>query len=319
MSKIDAEPRGINPDKLNGRDLTRKQLFAAFGFAGAVALSPTFVRGATAEAADLGDVHGEEFRGKLGIVDLRGAVVVSAPGIPLRVTGDFDLADHPPFRNGWPLEPGHPNPLQNVLGEPGGFLADRDLIANNEPQNLVAWNEKVDRREAEYIVRGGPDANFFSLETRSDFGQSINAQGHWEFNMPLPKHVIVRVDAEEGWLRVRSASRDVLIDLYQASLVPGLQAHHSLFIRTPYEEESLFTADMPTVPGTQVQILGRRVARHIAFASQEAALQGSWQRQGRPAYPRIFYHTANVNDLTFGSVESPASGHLYHHLGDNYL
>ncbi len=259
----------------------------------------------------------------LTITDLRGKIVVSAPNVPSKVSGSFDLADHPPFRNGGFLEAGHPNPLQNVLADPGAFLVDLDKVVRDEPGNLPVWKAKIARGEAEASIKPGegPDVNFYDFQSPGGPGWSMK-DGHWQFDLALPKHVIIRIDAEEGWVRLRSGGKDpkdLLVDLYQAGAKDGERAHHTLFIRTPYEDECRLTLEMPTVPGTQLQIFGMQVTYPTAFASQEAFLQGVAVRQASPAVPRYLVHGLNANDLTFGSAESPGPGKPFQHLRNNYL
>lgn len=262
-------------------------------------------------------------KGEWQVIDLRGKAIVGVSGVPSRVTGSFDLADHAIFKSNLPGTESGSNPLQNVLGEPGAFLADRDLIAKTEPQNLASWDAKVKAGHAEYIRTSGPNINFYDLQSNADRGVSWNAEkGVYEFRLNLPKHVIVRIDAEEAKVLMTSASGDrkVRIDMCQSGATRGVDfGHQTLFARSPYEQGMLLVIESPTIPGTQVQILGLEVKDPTAFASMESFLQGVEPRQARPDYPEYFVHTFNMNDLTWGSAESPTPKAPFKVLKNNYL
>lgn len=252
--------------------------------------------------------------GSWQITDLKGKGVVSISGVPNRVTGNFDLADHGIFRSVSGLEA-----LKNVLGEPGSFLAD----PNNIPAaDKASWDAKVNAGLAEYIRTGGPNRNFFDLQSRTDYGVSLNpVTGLYEFNLSLPPHVILRIDAEEAKVFLASANGDrkIRLQMCQSGATRGVDfGHQTLFIRTPYAQGVSLRLESPTIPGTQVQIYGLQVQSPSAFVSGEAFLQGVKVRQDRADYPRYLAHTLNMNDLTLGSVESPAPGAPFQVIEKNY-
>lgn len=257
--------------------------------------------------------------GGLQIADLKGKGIVSVSGVPARVSGGLDLADHGIFTNGFPGLNGPDNPLRNVLGEPGAFLADPDNIPTAD---RASWDAKVKAGFAEYIRRSGPNVNFFDLQTNSDRGVSWNAEkGIYEFVLVLPKHVIVRIDAEEAKVLATSANgdRNIRFEMCQSGATRGVDfGHQTLFIRTPYEQGSVIKLESPTIPGTQVQVFGMEVKDPTAFASAEAAFQGVRGRQARPDYPEYFMHTLNMNDLTLGSAESPSATAPFQAIKSNY-
>lgn len=260
--------------------------------------------------------------GEWQIKNSNGRAVVGVSGIPQQVTGNFDLANHGIFTSLLPGMAQGANPLQNVLGEPGAFLADRALIEKTEPQNLGSWDSKVKAGYAEYIRTSGPDVNFFDLQNVTDRGVSLNPEtGKYELKLNLSKHLIVRVDAEEANILMKSANgdRNVRINLCQSGSTPGDDfGHQTFFIRTPYEQGSTLVLENPTIPGTQVQILGMEVKDATAFASIESFLQGVEQRQARPDYPGYYAGTFNINDKTLGYTESLRPKAPFKTLKKNY-
>lgn len=248
------------------------------------------------------------------IADLRGKAILGVTGVPSKATGSFDLADHAPFRSVSGLEA-----LKNVLGEPGAFLADPNNISGADK---ASWDAKVVAGYAEYIRRSGPAINFFDLQSKNDYGVSFNqTTGLYEFNLALPPHVIVRIDAEEAKIFMASANgdRNIRFEMCQSGATRGVDlGHQTLFIRSPYAQPSSLRLESPTIPGTQIQIFGMQVKNPTAFASAESFLQGVAARQGRADYPEYFVHALNMNDLTLGSSESPTPGASFQVVGKNY-
>lgn len=247
--------------------------------------------------------------GALQITDVRGVPVMGVDGgVKSHITGSFDLADHFPFISNLPGLSGTGNPLRNVLGDPGALLADRDLVARTEPGNLGFWDSQVAAGMAEYLQRG---VNFFELQTPQP-----------ELRLSLPKHVIVRIDAEEANVSMISASgdRNVRLNLCQAGTTDNgfPRAHQTLFIRSPYEQASTLVISNPTAPGTEVQIFGMNVKNPTAFASANAFLQGVQVRQANPDVSRYLVETFNINDMTLGAADSEGPGLPFQAIEKNY-
>ncbi len=225
-------------------------------------------------------------------------LIVSAPGVPASIEGTgLDRANHDVFTSPLQMEEGDENVMNLWLGEPGCFLADRDLIARNEPQNLPIWDERVAKGEAEYIRgQGSPDRNFWTLDNPNDLMLVNDPEhpGQKKFQTMVGRGKIIRIDAEEGWFRVNGQ----LIDLYQLGTA-GRQGHYTLFIETPENEDVNFEALMPTVPGTQIQVLGN----NCAFFSVNAFMQGVTDRLARPDYPRYVVFGYDMNTKAFAVAE----------------
>ncbi len=285
----------------------RNDFFSADGDCSVEGILPT----APAQPVEQATVS-ESCPGPLQIKDLRGKGIVSISGVPSQVTGNFDLANQGIFKSILPS-------LKNVLGDPGAFLADP---SNIPAADRASWDNKVKAGNAEYIRRSGPNVNFYDLQKNTDNGVSWNAEkGIYEFRLVLPKHVIVRIDAEEANVFMTSASgdRNVRFEMCQSGANRGVDfGHQTLFVRTPYGQSSVLRIESPTIPGTQVQLFGMEVKDPTAFASAESFMQGVTVRQDRADYPRYFVHTLNMNDLTLASAESPAPRASFQELLKNY-
>ncbi len=219
----------------------------------------------------------------LEITGANGRVIGRMYDVLQRAVSGLDLADHAPFRS--TIEA-----AMNVLAEPGAIMAD------------------IDRR---------PGDNFFNLDNLTAPRLSRTESGLILFTLDnAPAHRILRVDAEEMCVRIISGKRDILIDIGQYAPGPGGQAHETLFVRLPYFDQSRIILSRPTIPGTQVQILG---VADTAFASEGGFLQGVPARQARPNYPNYLLFTVNSNDRSAGASQSSGAGQSFVKLpGTNY-
>ncbi|MFA5932474.1 MAG: hypothetical protein WCV81_05475 [Microgenomates group bacterium] len=264
-------------------------------------------------------------QGEWKVIDLNGKPILGLFGVPTRVTGGVDLANHEPFTSSLKDLGQDINPLQNVLADPGSMLIDRDLIKKTESEEaLKDWDQRVADGKAEYIwgdTKGGHKVNFYDFQSKDDPRLTLNKEtGDVEFRLVLPKHVLVRIDAEEADISLKSKERNIRMILCQSGANRGVDfGHQTVFIRTSYEDEVTMILKNPTVPGTQVQIFGQEVKSATAFASIKAFLQGVEVKQARPDYPRYFVHTLNMNDYSFGSAESPKPNVSFKGLVSNYL
>lgn len=258
-------------------------------------------------------VIAESCVGPLQMKSLEGRPIINVSGLPNKVTSGLDLADHAEFKS----TPGLPN---NVLGEPGGFLANRLQIALDEQSGkeqkgaLAKWDAKVKDGMAEYQR---PGVNMFDLQTTSDFGVSINSDGKPEFNLTVKPHRIIRVDFEEGDIYLKSASGDRNIHIQACQSGDGnTKGHQTVIIRTSYGQEVSLKVVSP-IPGTQVQVIGDQVKFPTAFESAESFMQGVNDRQLREEYPVYIVHGINMNEGSMISAESPAPGAAFREIGKN--
>ncbi|MBI2597552.1 hypothetical protein HYW41_05350 [Candidatus Daviesbacteria bacterium] len=242
-----------------------------------------------------------------------GKVVARVYGVQSRVgPGGLDLANKPPFTTSLSF-------VQHVIANPGGFLADRSIIAANEPQNLASWDDRINRGQAEYRHDDGPNRNAYKLENESVAGLGRDALGLLFHRIVAGPHTTVRTDAEEFCLEIASASRRIIVDAVQVGVQPdGPRFHWTWISRLSYSESSSVTHHRVTVPGTEMQIIGQRVANPNAFTDLDAVMQGVGPRQARPGIPGYLLGGVNTNDLAAGLGEKRDAGSPWVSLGTNY-